>query len=80
MARDDEFVAGVDRAVSHTMAAARLVRTFRETLPPDVGCLVLTFDYDGTGRETGHMGYCSTGKREDCIRLLREFLTNFEGN
>ena len=77
MANDKtEFVAGVDRAISHTMAAARLVRAFRETLPPDVGCLVLTFDYG----ETGHMGYCSTGNRKDCIRLVREFLINFEGS
>lgn len=72
-----EFREGVDRAISHTVAAGRLVKAFRETLPPDVGCLVLTFDQDGG---PGHMGYASTGKREDCIRLLREFLSNFEGN
>jgi len=78
LAKDREFQDGVERAVSHTLTAARLVRVFRETLPPDVdvGCLVLTFDYfDG-----GHMGYASTGERADCIRLIREFLSNFEGN
>ena len=72
-----EFRDGIDRAVSHTMAAARLVSEFRKTLPSDVGCLVLTFDYGGS---PGHMGYCSTGNRDDCIRLVREFLTNFEGS
>jgi hypothetical protein len=76
LAKDREFQEGVDRAVSHTLAAARLVRVFRETLPPDVGCLVITFDYGGPG----HMGYASTGEREDCVRLVREFLTNFAGN
>lgn len=69
-----EFKAGIDRAVSHTLAAARIVRVLRGTLPADVGCLVLTFDYGGPG----HMGYASTGSREDCIELLREFLRNLE--
>jgi hypothetical protein len=76
LAKDREFQKGVDRAVSHTLAAARLVRVFRETLPPGVGCLVLTFDYTNHG----HMGYASTGQRDDCIRLVREFLANFEGS
>lgn len=71
---ENEFCAGVERSVSHTLAAARLVRAFRETLPSDVGCLVLTFDYSNHG----HMGYASTGQRDDCIRLVREFLANFE--
>lgn len=71
-----EFRDGIDRAISHTAAAGRLLQAFRQTLPPDVGCLVLTFDQDGG---PGHMGYASTGNREDCIRLLREFLNNFEG-
>lgn len=74
--REQEFRAGVTRAVSHTLAAARIVREVKATLPADVGCLVLTFDYSGPG----HMGYCSTGNRDDCIRLVREFLANFEGN
>jgi len=75
--REAEFREGIERSVSHTLAAARLVREFRETLPADVGCLVLTFDYGGAD---GHMGYCSTGRRDDCIRLVREFLHNFEGS
>ena len=74
--KEKEFRAGVERSVSHTLAAARLLREFRQTLPEDVGCLVLTFDYSNHG----HMGYASTGKRDDCIRLVREFLANFEGN
>ena len=72
-----EFREGIDRAVSHTAAAGRLLRLFKETLPSDVGCLVLTFDQHGG---PGHMGYASTGAREDCIKLLHEFLANFEGN
>lgn len=74
--RESEFRAGVARSVSHTLAAARIVREIKATLPPDVGCLVLTFDYGGPG----HMGYCSTGNRDDCIKLVREFLGNFEGS
>ena len=72
-----EFREGIDRAISHTVAAGRLVKAFRATLPADVACLVLTFDEHGG---PGHIGYASTGNREDCIRLLREFLNNFEGN
>lgn len=70
------FPEGVDRAVAHTVAAGALARELRKTLPPDVGFLVVTFDYGGPG----HMGYAATGDRADCIRLLREFLAKFEGN
>jgi hypothetical protein len=75
--RESEFRAGIARSVSHTLAAARVVREVKATLPSDVGCLVLTFDY---GPGPGHMGYASTGERDDCIRLLREFLRNFQGS
>jgi len=74
--KQGEFAPGVDRAIAHTEAAGRLAREFRATLPSDVGFLVITFDYGSPG----HMGYCSTGRREDCIRLVREFLANFEGS
>lgn len=56
--------------------AAACARGYKEKLPAGIGILVLTFDFGGPG----HMGYASTGRREDCIKMLREFLNNFEGN
>lgn len=67
---------GMDRAVDHAVAAAVICRAGKDTLPAGMGCLVLTFDFGDGGR----MGYASTGERGDCIRALREFLSNFEGN
>ncbi len=60
----------------HATNAEAIARAGKEILPKGMGVLVLTYDYGDHGR----MGYASTGKREDCIRMLREFLSKFGGN
>lgn len=67
------------RAAFHTTVAGNICRAAKEILPESVGCLVLTFDYGEPG-DGGRMGYAATGKREQVIALLREFLVKFEGN
>lgn len=69
----------IDRAALHTKMAAEVAREMRAKLPPEVGFLVITFDYGNTNSDS-RMGYVSTGKREDCIKLVHEFLRNFESN
>ncbi len=58
------------------VAAAATAAAFKETHPPTMGCIVITFDFGNQG----WMGYAATGKRDQCLQVLREFLQNFEGN
>lgn len=43
----------------------------KEQLPPGCGFTLLLYDYG----EGGVLSYISTGKREDCKRMLEEFLS-----
>jgi hypothetical protein len=49
---------------------AKVARKLTEMLPPGQGFVLLTFDFG----PQGNLAYCSNGNRDDCIRMLREWL------
>ena len=51
-----------------------IARTIAGCLPPTHGFCLLIFDF-GQG---GHTSYMSNAKREDMLRLLREFIVMLE--
>lgn len=55
---------------------AGMMRSIKQGLPAQMGVLFVLFDYG----EGGDLAYTSTGKREDCVRLLRELISRLEGN
>lgn len=59
----------------HSRLSAEIASTMRRKLPPGIGCMVITFD----SAEGGFAGYCSTGERWHCVKLLHELLQRLGG-
>ena len=48
----------------------KIAHGIKRSLPPSEGFLLICFDFG----QNGHMAYASNGRREDVLKLLREFL------
>lgn len=56
--------------------AKNLARELKSKLPIGWGFTIVLYNYGGDG----FMTYLSTGKREDCIKMLEELLTKIKTN
>ena len=50
-------------------------RAVAATLPPGTGFIVLAFDLD---TDKGRLEYISNGRREDCVKAMKEFIQKTE--
>jgi hypothetical protein len=55
----------------------QIARQIKEALPPCWGLALMVFPFDG--RE-GNLNYISTAKREDVVKVLRDFLERVEAD
>jgi len=54
--------------------ARELAQTIQEVLPPDVGFVLLLFDFG----EDGNLTYLSNAQREDMVKTLKELVAKLE--